>query len=340
MGRLIVLEHALCPGDITVMTVVPREIYRQYGVKVGVCTNHPEIWLNNDYIAGHFLRNEIDPHAHQLVPIRYKVREHHNGAKQHFMHAYLRAAVEKIPAFPSLRLTELRPYLNLSDDERDTKPFNGRKYWLLNAGGKRDVTVKWWETKKWELATKILLTDVNFPDIVQIGKLSDWHPRIKYACDLRGSKVDLRTLIWLVYHSEGVMCPITAVMHMAAAFNKPCVVLAGGREAYWWDSYDQRMINTYKHNIPEEYKHLIDEQIPHKYLGNLPKCMKKGGGCWRNGVGEKSASRNCIDVIQPDKFKNMTIPQPRCLNDITPYNVVSAVRSYGSCKNETRVKGI
>ena len=49
----------------------------------------------------------------------------------------------------------------------------------------------------------------------------------------------------LTYHAQGMLCPVTALMHLAAAAemkggwpkNRPCVVVAGGREPMQWEAY-------------------------------------------------------------------------------------------------------
>jgi hypothetical protein len=129
--------------------------------------------------------------------------------------------------------------------------------------------------------------------------------------DLRG-ETSLRDLIRLVYHAQGVLCPVTLLMHLAAAVEtkpgrpraRPCVVVAGGREPASWEAYpDHRFLHT---------------------IGKLPCCAK--GGCWRarsvplgDGDSKDEPKHLCVDTIN-----NL----PRCMDMISPKHVVEAMESY------------
>jgi hypothetical protein len=101
-------------------------------------------------------------------------------------------------------------------------------------------------------------------------------------------------------------------MHLAAAvetkagraLERPCVVVAGGREPPSWEAYPgHRFLHT---------------------IGQLPCCAR--GGCWRSrsvplGDGdEKDQPQNlCVDTV-----RNL----PRCMDLITPELVAQACCSY------------
>jgi len=78
----------------------------------------------------------------------------------------------------------------------------------------------------------------------------------------------LRDLIRLVYYADGILCPVTLHMHLAAAVPLPpgrkrlrsCVVIAGGREPAHWEQYPGH-----------HYLHTI---------GALECCAT--GGCWKS----------------------------------------------------------
>lgn len=126
--------------------------------------------------------------------------------------------------------------------------------------------------------------------------------------DVRG-KTTLRELIRLVYHAQGVLCPVSLVMHLAAAVEckpgqpgrRPSVIVAGGREPPNWEAYpDHHFIHT---------------------IGMLPCCEQ--GGCWRSrsvplGDGDAKDQPNqlCVDVVA-----NL----PRCMHLITPAEVVQRI---------------
>ena len=181
-------------------------------------------------------------------------------------------------------------------------------YWIIVAGGKLDYTIKWWHFRRWQTVIDRLRHRMRF---VQVGDALHYHPPLRGVLDLRG-KTSLRDLIRLVYHADGVLCPVTLLMHLAAAvetkagraLERPCVVVAGGREPPSWEAYPaHRFLHT---------------------IGQLPCCAR--GGCWRSrsvplGDGEeKDQLQNlCVDTV-----RNL----PRCMDLITPEQVVQAFDSY------------
>ncbi|MGH7967357.1 MAG: glycosyltransferase family 9 protein, partial [Limisphaerales bacterium] len=111
-------------------------------------------------------------------------------------------------------------------------------FWIIDAGGKYDATVKWWARERYQAVVDHFRGRILF---VQIGACGHHHPKLEGVIDLRG-RTNFRELIRLVYHADGVLCPITALMHLAAAVERkgvqrdprPCVVVAGGREPVHW----------------------------------------------------------------------------------------------------------
>ena len=90
---------------------------------------------------------------------------------------------------------------------------------------------------------------------------------VEGVVDLRG-RTSLRQLVRLMYHAQGAISAVSLLMHLAAAVevkpgmpkNRPCVVIAGGREPAHWEAYTH-----------------------HQYISNngaLPCC--KNGGCWKS----------------------------------------------------------
>ena len=76
------------------------------------------------------------------------------------------------------------------------------------------------------------------------GRRRDIHPALRGVLDLRG-KTDLRQLVRLMHHAQGVLCPVSLLVHLAAGvegrpdrlMTRPCVVVAGGREPMQWEAY-------------------------------------------------------------------------------------------------------
>ena len=146
---------------------------------------------------------------------------------------------------------------------------------------------------------------------VQVGEKGHVHEGLKGVIDLRG-KTDLRQMVRLVYHAQGVLCGVTMAMHLAAAVevkggkpkNRPCVVVAGGREPPQWEAYPHH-----------QFIHTV---------GSLLCC--DNGGCWKSrtvalGDGDaKDRPENlCVDVV-----KNL----PRCMDMITAQDVIRRIEMY------------
>jgi ADP-heptose:LPS heptosyltransferase len=181
-------------------------------------------------------------------------------------------------------------------------------FWIIVGGGKYDFTIKWWHFRRWQAVVDHFQGKILF---VQVGETDHYHPPLSGVIDLRG-KTTLRELVRLVYHAQGVLCPVTLHMHLAAAVeckpggskSRPCVVVAGGREAPHWEAYPtHQFIHT---------------------VGALPCCAQ--GGCWRSriaplGDGDEKDRKEqlCVDVVAG---------LPHCMNLITPKEVVRRINLY------------
>ena len=102
---------------------------------------------------------------------------------------------------------------------------------------------------------------------MQIGSPEHDHRPIEGALNLIG-QTDLRQLVRLVYHAQGILCGVTALGHLAhwverkAEQPRHAVIVAGGRESPHWFAYPgQQVLHT---------------------IGELPCCAT--GGCWRSRV--------------------------------------------------------
>ena len=215
-------------------------------------------------------------------------------------------------------------------------------FWIVVAGGKFDFTAKWWDVARWQAVVDHFAGRILF---VQVGESGHHHPGLRGVLDLRG-KTDLRQFIRLMHHAQGVVCPVTFAMHLAAAVevrgkceayprgmprNRPCVVIAGGREPAQWEAYPH-----------------------HQYIhtnGALRCC--DNGGCWKSrtvplGDGDKKDESLCVDVVdlatgarKPGKEWGREMEEagykrqdgdlrflPRCLDMISPEEVIRRVELY------------
>ena len=185
------------------------------------------------------------------------------------------------------------------------------KFWIIVAGGKFDFTAKWWNPKYYQEVVDHFKDKITF---VQTGEKNHYHPPLKNVINLIG-KTDMRQFIRLIYHSVGILCPVTFAMHAAAAIeckhnllNRPCVVIAGGREPSQWEKYpNHRFLET----------------------NGAMKCCDNGG-CWKSrcqtvGDGDKKDTEGlCLHPIDIDK--NLKIA--KCLHMIKPKDVIRAIEMY------------
>jgi ADP-heptose:LPS heptosyltransferase len=273
-----------------------------------VRTPCPDLWKANPFITP---LEDADP-AVQHIDCEYPLIHQSNELPYHFIHGYVQYLAGRLntPLSPvafrgniHLHPSECQPPPLLAESVPDGQPF-----WIICAGGKYDFTIKWWHRRRWQEVVDHYQGRVTF---VQVGEQGHYHPPLRGVIDMRG-RTSLRDLIRLVYHAAGILCPVTLLMHLAAAVPcrpgkklRPCVVVAGGREPAHWEAYPGH-----------QFLHTI---------GSLLCCA--AGGCWRartvplgDGSDQDAASRLCVRP-RPSGL-------PQCMELITPQNVIRAMETY------------
>ena len=94
---------------------------------------------------------------------------------------------------------------------------------------------------------------------MQIGQAGHHHPRLNGVIDLRG-ETNLRELVRLVYHSQGVLSSITCVMHLAAAVGTPIIAIWGSSDSRRWRPWnvEHRVVqNPFECNPCPGYRCLV-----------------------------------------------------------------------------------
>jgi len=307
--KRLVLRCFLCPGDLVVMTAAVRELHRQYPGRylTDVRTSVGAIWEHNPHITP---INDDDPDA-RIFEMHYPLINYSNQRPVHFVEGFCDYLADRLE-LASLRPHEFRGHIYLSGEERkwlnqveETTGYRGR-FWLVNAGSKRDYTCKQWPTEYFQSVIDHFRGRVTF---VQIGAAEHDHPSLSGVIDLRG-KTDHRQLIRLVYHAAGVLTGVSYPMHLAAAVPcppwlsglRPCVVVAGGREPAHWEQYPgHRYLDT---------------------IGSMACCA--GGACWKSRV---------VALGDSDRQDQNLCEQPldghaRCMWLIRPKDVVRAIGTY------------
>ncbi len=334
------LTNSLSPGDVVMLTAAVRDLHLCHPdrFQTAVKTSGGSIWEHNPHVC----RIE-DGEPVRDIPCAYPLVHRSNRAPYHFIHGFILDLGEKLGV--RIEPTEFKGDIHLSETER--RWINQVQeitrvplpFWIVGAGGKYDFTAKWWPVERYQQVVEHFAGRILF---VQVGEKHHHHPPLHGVLDLRG-KTNLRQMIRLMHHAQGVLCPVTLHMHLAAAVpvrkdmpkNRPCVVVAGGREPAQWEAYPH-----------------------HQYLhrnGTLPCCAQ--GGCWKSRVvplGDNDPKdrpeKLCTDVVHlrdPDRsFRRQShepLPAhaeasapgrvqtdylPRCLDLVTVEDVVRGIELY------------
>jgi ADP-heptose:LPS heptosyltransferase len=308
--RKLILRNFLSPGDIVMLTAAVRDLHQMYPNQfiTDVRTSCPPIWENNPFITP---LSEDDSEV-EIIDCHYPLINKSNESPYHFIHGFIEYLNECLGL--CVRPTVFRGDIHISPLEKTWMSqveeiiHQSIPFWIIVAGGKHDYTIKWWDHLRYQQVVDHFHKRILF---VQVGESGHEHPPLQNVIDLRG-RTDLRQLIRLVYHAQGVLCPVTLLMHLAAAVevrssmpkNRPCVVVAGGREPPHWEAYPHH-------------------QFIHR-AGALLCC--DNGGCWKSRtlpLGDNDEKDHlehlCVDVIGS---------LPRCMDLITPLDVIRAIEVY------------
>lgn len=307
--RKLILSCPLSPGDVLTLTAAIESLHATYPGQylTDVRTSCPALWEHNPHITA---ITDDDPEAKRIA-MHYPQIDRSNQTMVNFLTCYTEYLGEQLGK--PLRCTVNRPCVYLSDDEKKWMSqvqehfTNGRplKFWLVNAGAKRDFTLKQWPVEHYQRVIDATCGKIQW---VQVGEASHGHPALKGVIDLRG-KTDLRQLVRLAYHAEGGLGPVTFLQHLMAAHEKPYICLVGGREPATWVSYPkQHTLHT---------------------IGQLPCCVK--GACWKSRVlpledGDKKDESLCA---RPVLGLERAVGQ--CMAMISPGEVLQILERFQVC---------
>jgi ADP-heptose:LPS heptosyltransferase/SAM-dependent methyltransferase len=309
----IVLVNRLAPGDILVMTNALRDLHLAHPGKYETAVRTPcnDIFVNNPYVSSFgYDENEFNrinaefskltkqgsPQEHSarhgdvtFIDMQYPMIHTSGKCGWHFSYGHTdwlsTVLGVKIP------VTDIRPQIFLSDAEKKwvspaVKAGCASNYWVINAGSKSDFTLK--QYPYYQQVVDVLKDRIQF---VQIGLKSHTHESLDGVLDMVGKTDSIRELFRLIYHAQGVITCVSFPMHIAAAFNKPCVVVSGAREGTRWELYSN-----------------------HQFLyvnGCLPCALNDG--CWKSRLSDCNYKREGV---------------PICMTLIKPADVARAVERY------------
>lgn len=290
IARRLVLRNRLAPGDILVMSVAIRALYKAHGDKFMIDVETPcdDIFLNNPYLTKF---DHIGADV-QVIDMQYP-EVHKSGASgrhftdghRKFLEQVLDLEIPRVGLLPDIFLTQdekLWPSPVLKHTGHDGK------YWVINAGTKSDYTLK--QYHRWQEVADLWAKTFPGIQLVQIGQADHNHKPLSGAIDLRG-KTSTRELFRTIHHAEGVLTCVSYPMHIAAALEKPCVVVAGGREGTRWELYPSHRF---------------------LYTNGTMDCALYDG-CW------KSKTEDCLHLVNGN---------PLCMDLIRPEDIVRAAELY------------
>jgi ADP-heptose:LPS heptosyltransferase len=320
-----IFEFARAPGDVLMLTALVRDLkLSQPDTLINVQTPFPGLWRHNPYLspisAGEsgvqrIVFNKPKSQAADAKAIGRSRR----GEQLHYVTAFHRAFEERTGVHVPVLFPH--PDLHLSSEEQNHPLLSGR-YWVVVPGGKTDMTTKWWIDSRWqEVVDQLAERGIA---CVQEGctKKMHVHRPLRNVRNLVG-QTSIRDMIVNIHHAEGVICGCTLQMHIAAALQKPCVVLLGGREEPSFEAYR----DDYDAFGPTARPTRVPHQVLHT-IGQLDCCRTLG--CWRRRVVPLRDERPkydrslCADVVHGGGDP----PRPKCMDMITSAQVVQAALSY------------
>lgn len=319
------MQHFTLPlkwaiGDIVVISSLLRDLKLTYGDQYGITPlGHYKgiFWTNNPYV------HEGIPANSKKVDLDYSngIKASMRGYGKHFI-KYIH---DKFLEETGIYVPVLYPKgdIHLSTEEKNKKLVEG-KYWVVLAGGKTDITTKIWNFNRYqkvvdELARRGIRT-------VQVGNTCRYcvNPELVNCINMVGKTRNERDFFSLLYNAEGIICGVTSAMHIAAVFDKPCVVIAGGREEVTWEAYRNDLNNFEEKTTPVAVEHCFLHTI-----GKLDcSTVHPQAGCWKTKtVALRGATVKSDSLCIKPKWED-GVPLPECLQLITPDMVVDSVLSY------------
>lgn len=282
------------PGDAVAMTAAIYSLHRAHPGKylTAVESPWPEVFAHNPDVT------PTRPDS-KLLHMHYPAIHASNERAIHFMQAWC----EHLEAALGIRIPLLtnRPRLYFDMYDYDD-PLVGA-YWVVCSGGKRDFTNKLWGHDNYQRVIDELRGRVRF---IQVGNKEDVHfPH--YGMEKVVGKTTLRQLFDLVRRARGVLCGVSLLMHVAAALERPAVVIAGGREPVAWNAYPR-----------QQYVHTVGALLCSSSQGHV------GQACWRARVtplGDGS-------FYDRDTCERPVDGSPLCMRLIAPEEVARLVLRY------------
>lgn len=282
------------PGDAVVLTAAIYSLHRAHPGKylTAVGSRHAGVFeYNPDVVPLASIPDAMPLQLH--YPAIHRVNE--RGI--HFMQGWTEFLEQVLGV--SIPLATNKPRLYFSDADPPIED-----YWVVCSGGKNDFTNKLWGYENYQYVVDVLRG--HGLQFIQVGDEKADHPRLR-GVDYMVGKTSLRGLFDVIRRARGVICGVSLPMHVAAALDRPAVVIAGGRESVQWNAYPR-----------QQYLHTV---------GALP-CSSAQGyvgyACWRSRVvplGDGTWYDRDVCQYPVDGL-------PQCMRLIRPADVAATVMRY------------
>lgn len=299
----LLLKTGQAPGDAVAMTAAIYSLHKAYPGKyiTAVKSYWPDVFEYNPDIV------PVQPNM-QPIEMHYPAIHLCNQRGIHFMQGWCEFLGYALGMIVPLLTNRPHLYFNFS-------PPPIENFWLVCSGGKKDFTNKLWHG--YQEVVNMLKGKVGF---VQVGgarpitpwdasckgSQEDYHPRLDGTGDMVG-KTKLRDLFDLVRRSRGVLCGVSLLMHVAAALEKPAIVIAGGREPVQWNAYPK-----------QHYLHTIGALPCSDITGYV------GGACWRS----RTVPLGDGTVLDKNTCERPIDGVPECMTMIKPAEVAALIMRY------------
>lgn len=312
----LLLRTNQAPGDAVAMTAAIYSLHRAHPGKylTGVESYWPDVFAYNPDVPMHLFPNTYSgattSHGMAEVQMHYPAVHQSNERGVHFMQGWCEFLGAALGI--SVPLLTNRPCIYFPNPAPPVENF-----WLVCSGGKRDFTNKLWGHHNYQKVVWLLKGEVDFIQVggsqspapwaaACAGAQEDSHPRLDGTADMVG-KTTLRDLFNLVRRARGILCGVSLLMHVAAALEKPAVVVAGGREPVAWNAYPK-----------QQYVHTVGALLCRDAQG------RAGGACWRYRVVPLGDGT----VMDRDTCERPVGGVPECMAMIRPTEVADLVLRY------------
>lgn len=240
----VLLYFGFAPGDDLLCTAVLRELRKHGGDRLLMVSDHKALFEGNfdpAWVRPLWARYWRD---HSTVSICKRFVKIWGGQFTRLEYAPLAGIDRRVP--PSRHIiaemcaragisgaVSIRPYLTLSDEEKDAAAWSRGRIVIQSSGldARHPMANKQWPVERFQWVVNALAGEFEF---TQIGSSAD--PPLRGVKNLAGATT-IRQSAAILHHARLYVGTVGFLMHLARAVECPSVVIFGGREAPWQSGY-------------------------------------------------------------------------------------------------------